>query len=858
MISRRRTWAVFWTLAGLVVFPHDRPAQADVPSTVIYDNLAAPSDVLFFSGQNGQEPRDDLHAVGSGPLYRITFDYDDPSGLPGTISATVAVYGNPGGSDVGTPLLWGPHTVDGLPRGRNRFSVVTTAHPLTGPDLWVGVRFSSTTAGLVLHDPPALGFSHDYFNENGGLFHFQGNPVANFALQVETVVCPPPGVVYVDAAAAGANDGTSWTDAYTSLDDGLITASACAGVTEVWVAAGTYLPTTFSTFRLPDGVPVYGGFAGGETLLSQRDWAMNETVLSGDLGVPVTTSDNALHVVTAGPSAYLDGFTVRDGGTGIAPGTSGGGIDATAGGAPTFSNLYITENMAHEGGGMASVEGTPALTNVAFRKNTATSGGGLHNTGGAPTLLDVVLKGNRATGGSGGAIYNEGGALTLTSALVDSNSATLWGGGLFNGNGAVVITNATFYENGAGSGGGAIANDTTVAYPEIWNSILWGNFGPSPEIHNTAGGQASVQFSTVEGSGGSGGSWNASLGLDGGGNIDLDPLFADPIPGDMRLDATSPARDMGSELAPNLPATDLDGNPRIYGSTVDMGAYEIQTPLGTVIQPVAVLSTSQWGGGVSDGRAANLIDGSGLSGGGPVESQTHDNAGNAATMWHAGDVDGGLGGPTGLPPAVATQALVFDLGATYDLLGAFIWNHNQIVLTSRGVAQLRVLTSSDSDPLSAVFSVVDTLMLTEAAGAAEPAQHLTLNAPNARLVRFELISAHSAATNEYVGLSEVRFVGDLVTLSTPIDHPAEGGLALANARRNPARRLAYRITLPDETPCRLEVFDLSGRRVFVQDVSTLGPGSHVVDTRADLAPGIYLARLGGGQERRIVRSVVVR
>jgi hypothetical protein len=182
-----------------------------------------------------------------------------------------------------------------------------------------------------------------------------------------------------------------------------------------------------------------------------------------------------------------------------------------------------------------------------------------------------------------------------------------------------------------------------------------------------------------------------------------------------------------------------------------------------VIKPISVVATSEWNAGGDDGRVANLIDGSGLSGVGPVETQTHDNAGDASTMWHAGPQDAGLGGPTGDPPFVNTQAVVFDLGSAMDLSGVYIWNHNQVaipspVLTDRGVDAFGILVSGDSDPLTASFGSIGSFNLNEALGGAEPAQLVPFAAAGARLVKFEIDSVHSGAGSDYVGLSEVRFL----------------------------------------------------------------------------------------------------
>ena len=114
-------------------------------------------------------------------------------------------------------------------------------------------------------------------------------------------------VIYVDAGATGGNTGASWSDAYADLQDAL--AAATSG-DEIWVAAGTYKPTSDTdqtiSFVMPTGVAIYGGFAGAETERNQRDWQTNESILSGDIGVEGRIYDNSTHVVVGSDSATLD------------------------------------------------------------------------------------------------------------------------------------------------------------------------------------------------------------------------------------------------------------------------------------------------------------------------------------------------------------------------------------------------------------------------------------------------------------------------------------------------------------------------------------------------------------------------
>ncbi|MEE9294193.1 MAG: hypothetical protein V3W34_04400 [Phycisphaerae bacterium] len=125
-------------------------------------------------------------------------------------------------------------------------------------------------------------------------------------------------IVYVDADAGGANNGSSWTDAFVFLQDGL---DAAMSGDEIWVAEGIYHPDDGvsvaegdrnATFQLINGVAVYGGFNATETMLSQRDPATNVSTLSGDLA----GDDTPLACVNDSPdcdsngSLYVDGFCI--------------------------------------------------------------------------------------------------------------------------------------------------------------------------------------------------------------------------------------------------------------------------------------------------------------------------------------------------------------------------------------------------------------------------------------------------------------------------------------------------------------------------------------------------------------------
>lgn len=116
--------------------------------------------------------------------------------------------------------------------------------------------------------------------------------------------------LHVRQNAGGANDGSSWQNAFPDLQDALIAAQPGDSI---WVAEGTYYPTSASdrtiSFRVKSGVRLFGGFSGSETNLNERDWEAHPVILSGAIG-SIFFVDNSLHIM------YLespDSNTVLDG-----------------------------------------------------------------------------------------------------------------------------------------------------------------------------------------------------------------------------------------------------------------------------------------------------------------------------------------------------------------------------------------------------------------------------------------------------------------------------------------------------------------------------------------------------------------
>ena len=270
--------------------------------------------------------------------------------------------------------------------------------------------------------------------------------------------------IYVHDSATGANNGSSWTNAYTDLQSALGAASAGD---EIWVASGIYKPTATTsrsaTFQLSNGVAVYGGFDGTETMLGERDWAMNICILSGDIGSAGVDTDNSYHVVTGSytnSTAILDGFKIVDGRADLLPDHDGGGMYNDSG-SPMIRNIIFKDcYAAHYGGGMYNTASSPILHFVDFLDNYSdTDGGGMYNYRFSNPILRHVTFENNSVYRDGGGMYNNNSSPILDVVYFRENSCTVatpaLGGGMYNGESSnPQLTDVTFKGNDAEHGGG--------------------------------------------------------------------------------------------------------------------------------------------------------------------------------------------------------------------------------------------------------------------------------------------------------------------------------------------------------------------------------------------------------------------
>jgi predicted outer membrane repeat protein len=282
-------------------------------------------------------------------------------------------------------------------------------------------------------------------------------------------------IIYVNTGAAGANNGTSWTNAFNKLSDALIAASPGD---EIWVTQGVYKPELIldlnlnggtdpreAVFIIPDGVALYSGFTGTEINREDRNWITNLTILSGDIdnndinvddnNIAENSEDvignNAYHIIfteNVSPSTLLNGFIVTAGKADILspvnafdPNLDGGGwynkiSSPVNSSSPTITNCSFLGNYAaSEGGAIFNSPGAVSAENLMHIENSLFSKNKSNNTAGAlylgsftlgnyqPVIINCRFIDNEAFR-RGGAIYMVGDNSHITSSLFDNNRVT--------------------------------------------------------------------------------------------------------------------------------------------------------------------------------------------------------------------------------------------------------------------------------------------------------------------------------------------------------------------------------------------------------------------------------------------------
>jgi hypothetical protein len=368
-------------------------------------------------------------------------------------------------------------------------------------------------------------------------------------------------VKYVKKDATGSNNGSSWTNAFTNLQSAL-TANTCNDLFDVYVAKNIafYKPSTpgnaNASFIIPSGMRVFGGLAGTEKSINQRNMALihstNETTLSGDLtgndspfNFATNRSDNSQNVIQiSGNNALFDGFTVR------------GSIG--------------------EGGGLfVSSSGTNSLIkNNKFIDNEV----GLVVAGNSNTISNSIISGNQAEGVN---VLNATN-LNINNSLIANNGSD---GISFFGSILEVqsnISNCTIASNG-GYGMNSQLQSQSSNQSELTNNqknaILYDN--ASGGIASSGGGTIinNITYSLVQGITTGTGNLNGNT---------ANPQFAEPLAntirsatGEYQLRDSSPCINVGDDVG--VSPLDLDRNLRPKGGKTDMGAYESSINLNEII-----------------------------------------------------------------------------------------------------------------------------------------------------------------------------------------------------------------------------------------------------------------------------------
>lgn len=426
---------------------------------------------------------------------------------------------------------------------------------------------------------------------------------------VFTPIIPTPPIIYVNHAATGNNDGTSWVNAFTDLNNAIAVASSS---NEIWVAQGAYLPNSGTartrTFNLPNDTKLYGGFIGTETVISQRDFRTNITTLSGDfnnddntnlIDTEATRQENAFHILTLKgdvKNIIIDGFTISGGN---ANGVISNNCTTTASaqyddrrGSALYTQPFNSGNIEAE------------ILNCVFKNNTASDTAvfssfypcGEQNILSTINFESCIIRDNYSNTNSAFLLNGSDGFNQKLNSILNnclfynnqsSNGASVFyvttsGAGNPGHEGInVQVFNSTF-SNNTGTNGNVIRinnNSGTRLQYYMFNSIVWGNGTTTPFL--ISGNTTQVENTIVEG--------GQQLG------INNDPLFVNPSQNDYSLQASSPAKDTGNNSRiPTGITQDLAGNQRIFNTTVDLGAYEhtivsnqrtltINTTNGTII-----------------------------------------------------------------------------------------------------------------------------------------------------------------------------------------------------------------------------------------------------------------------------------
>lgn len=458
-------------------------------------------------------------------------------------------------------------------------------------------------------------------NQNGRVFN---DTVDIGAYEYQGLQTALGGTKIIFVKVNGNGDGTSWANAKGSIQDAINQPIDCFENIEVWVASGTYLPDTTgltdkrkASFRLRDNVKIYGGFVGTENTLSSRNWKLNPTILSGNIGAANSYTDNSYHVVyieNVGSTAVLDGFTISDGLANVNfDYRDGAGIYCSYG-SPILNNLMVNNNIAaNYGSGIYINYANPTISNSTIYNNIGNNNGnGLYLFYSNAIISNSQIMNNYSQSGYyGGGLYLFKSNPIIVNTIIahNENNSTSEGGGLYCYNSSPKIINSIIANNKCSSNSkGAGLYCKANSKPEIYNSIIYNNRNNDGNnqlgfFSNVSDTSSIVVISSLVQGGNSFSTPNSQY----QNNFDFLPRFVHPsnivgvdqnaLNSDWSLQPCSPCINIGdNQLYPNNQNYDMALNNRFFNSTIDVGPFEYQgNP--SVISPKAIVYVKPGGSG---------------------------------------------------------------------------------------------------------------------------------------------------------------------------------------------------------------------------------------------------------------------
>lgn len=388
-----------------------------------------------------------------------------------------------------------------------------------------------------LEDPDLDGFN------NLAEFLAQTDPGSNASYPTEQIQYH----VFVDAQPSSIGQAANGTtnDPFDSISEALDVAHSGSIIK---IAVGVY----YENITISNEIDIQGSWR--SNFNHRWNYPSNGLEPTDDYRTIIDGNNNDRCVrITSASNLSIDGLTIQNGEY-----SSGAGIYINS---PNVSiaNCIFKSNYAHSYGGGLHIGATANIINCLFENNYSRLGGGLSVFNDVVVNIEkCIFKENFSEFGGGiffsdygssshirnckfynnqtyrgGGIFNVSSSPTIEGCIFVGNTfrsdftgTYVGGGGICNETASPEIINCTFYNNSAGLYGGALFN-TYSSYPTVKNSIIWDNSAGESgnEIYNEHESEPTFSFCDIRFSGGSGSGWDATLGIDAGSNIDINPLF---------------------------------------------------------------------------------------------------------------------------------------------------------------------------------------------------------------------------------------------------------------------------------------------------------------------------------------------